>query len=409
MRTRGAGTGRAGCRRPRPAVAALLGAALLALGAGVARAQTPVTALGLGYPVPAVDGRAAALGGVGVGLLGADFSDLNPADLTSFRVATFSLTGSPQSVSLKGAGGGRIGRSGFPIMGVIVPVGSWAFGVQAGSLLDQDWSVRLQDTLVASSGRFPYVENRQHNGGVSTVDFSLARTIGPLSLGVGYDRLVGSLRQKFSRRFEVSVDSSAPPPATVSDLADWSYSGGRLRAGAGLELGERVRVSGAYRWSGDLHATRDSTGASRTFPMPDAWSAGASARPVGPLLLTVGGGWTGWSSLRGKAGGSRVRDTHWGGAGVEWDGWSLGSFPLALRAGGRYRQLPFWQPGEKPLDERALTFGLGMAFAGQRAIVDATMEVGRRGDRASTGVEETFRRFVLTASLRQVPIPGFLP
>ncbi|HKK08022.1 MAG TPA: hypothetical protein VKA44_03990, partial [Gemmatimonadota bacterium] len=208
----------------------LLAAALLTV-ARAGTAQTPTTALGLGYPIPAVDARAAALGGVGVGLLGASFSDQNPADLVSFRVPTFSLTGSPQSVDLKGAQGGRVGRSGFPILGLAVPIGSWAFGVQAGSLLDQDWSVRLQDTLVASSGRFPYVENRQHNGGISTVDFSLARRIGPLSVGVGYDRLVGSLREEFSRRFQVSVDSTVAPPSAVSDMAQWSYSGWRLKAG----------------------------------------------------------------------------------------------------------------------------------------------------------------------------------
>jgi len=393
----------------RVSAAVLACVAAVALASSGATAQMPTTSLGLGYPVSAVDARSAAMGGVGIGLLGGTFSDRNPADLTAFRVATLSFTGSPQRVSLQGFSSARTARSEIPVLGIVVPVGSWAFGVQASSFLDQDWAVRLQDTLSATAGDFPYTERREHNGGVSAVDFSVARSIGPLALGVTYGRLVGNLRESFTRRFEASVDSTALAPNPVSDNAQWSYSGWHVRAGGGLQIGNRIRVGGAYTWAGDLHATRDSVGTFRRFPLPDSWAVGASARPLGDLLLSVGGGWQGWSSADGSVTGIRARDVRWGGAGVEFSGLDVGSFPLFVRAGAHYRQLPFRRQGYRALNEKAVSFGLGIAFAGNRAVLDGSVEVGRRGDRSVTGTEERFERFVLTASLRQVPIPGLLP
>lgn len=386
----------------------LCATALLVLATSAAQAQTPITAIGLGYPTPPLDSRGAALGGIGIGLLGGSFTTRNPADLVEFRVPTFSVTGSPQSVTLRGSPGGSVGRNEFPILGFVIPLHSWAFSAQAGSFLDEDWSVSFEDTLSTSGALFPYTDRREHKGGVSTVDFSLARSLGPLSVGVSYGRLVGSLRETFIRQFQASVDSSATAPTTVSDMANWSYSGWSVKVGAGLRLGNRFRLSGAYGWMGDMTARRDSVGTLRSFPMPASVSVGASALPIGDLLLTVGGGWTGWSVADGRVAGSRARNVRWEGAGIEFDGWSLGPFPLSLRGGARYRQLPFWQKGFKPLDEKALTFGLGVYFAGNRAVIDAALEVGRRGSFPQTGIQENYRRFVLTASLRQVPIPGLL-
>jgi len=404
---RGGGRHRTGGRTGAAILACVVTA--LALASGPAAAQMPTTSLGLGYPVNAVDARSAGMGGVGIGLLGGTFSDRNPADLTAFQVATLSFTGSPQHVSLQGYSAGKTSRSEIPVLGIVVPVGGWAFGVQASSYLDQDWAVRLQDTLSATAGDFPYTERREHNGGVSAVDFSVARSIGPLSLGVTYGRLVGNLRESFTRRFEASVDSSALAPNPVTDDAQWSYSGWHVRAGGGLQIGDRIRVGAAYTWAGDLHATRDSVGTFHRFPLPDSWAVGASARPLGDLLLSFGGGWQGWSSADASLTGTRARDVRWGGAGVEFSGLDLGSFPLFLRAGAHYRQLPFRRPGYQALNERSVSLGAGIAFAGNRAVLDGSVEVGRRGDRAASGTEERFERFVLTVSLRQVPIPGLLP
>jgi hypothetical protein len=397
--------------RARVALVVLLGLALLGGGRPAYGQAVPATALGLGYPTPPLDARAAALGGVGVGLLGGTVSVRNPADLIEFGVPVLSATIGPQSVTLEGKGLAptHVGRSTFPVLGIAVPISGFAFGIGVGSELDQDWSLRFEDTLAASSGIFPYVDRREHNGGVSSIDLAVARRIGPVSLGFAYDRLVGSLRETFTRTFQVGADTTLSAPATVFDETSWRYHGSRFRAGAGIALGGRVRVSGVYAWSGSLTAEEDSIGTVQRFQMPDWFAVGASVRPLDHLLVTAGGGWTGWSGANRQLGNGRARDVRWGGGGVEFTGAEIGPFPLALRAGGHYAQLPFWNAGNQPLNEKAVSVGVGTRFAADRGRLDLSFEVGKRGDASTTGTAESFRRLTLTFTLRQVPLPGFLP
>lgn len=365
-------------------------------------ASTPFTAAGLGYPTPPVDARAAALGGVGVGLLGETFSVRNPADLVGFSDASMGISAAPEGVTVRGAGAeASSGRGRFSVIRAVVPLGRWRASFGFASELDQDWSFRDTDTLRISTGSFPFEERRENDGGVSTIDVSLAREVGPVSLGVSYQRLTGQLRQALVRRFEISVDSAVAAPNRVDQKQVWSYGAHRVRAGAGLEIGDRVRVSGAYTWTGDLEAEADSVGRRRTFAMPASASAGASGRLSDEWLVSVGGGWQDWSVTTSDMQEGRARESLWGGGGVEFSGWAIGSFDLDLRAGGRYAELPFVRPGSEPAEERALTLGVGSTFARGRAALDFGLEIGSRGDFPATGMEESFTRFTLSASIQQ--------
>lgn len=387
-------------------------AAVVLAAAGPAHGQTPVTSLGLGYPTPPVDARAAALGGVGVGLLGGTFSVRNPADLVEFSQASLSVSASPEAVTVERAGGasGTTGRSRFPTLRAVVPLGDFAASVGFASQLDQDWRFSFRDTLDISSGRFPFEERRENDGGLSAVDLSLARSVGPLSLGVSYQRLTGSLRQDLLRRFQVPPDSIVlEPPERVIQTGNWSYSGWRVKGGVGVRLGDWLRVGGVYAWSGDLNAERDTVVTTRNDPdappvvfgMPPSATVGASASPLEDWLVTAGGGWTGWSETDASLQEENARDVYWAGGGVEYAGLELGSFPLRLRAGGRWAELPFSLPGRTAATEKAVTFGLGAEFASDRAAVDLAGELGTRGTLERTGFEESFRRFTLTATIRQ--------
>ncbi|HZD05239.1 MAG TPA: hypothetical protein VE173_09985, partial [Longimicrobiales bacterium] len=100
-RSRGADPGR---RRAgalgRAGVACALG--LGGLPPAPAAAQVPFTGIGLGYPVPPVDGRAAGLGSSGVGLLGGSFTLRNPAELVVHDRSGIGVTLAPESVQLQG-------------------------------------------------------------------------------------------------------------------------------------------------------------------------------------------------------------------------------------------------------------------------------------------------------------------
>lgn len=381
------------------ALAAAVG--LLLAGASGAGAQTPLPAVGLGYPVPALDARAAAMGGVGSGLLGGTFSVRNPADLVEISRPGLSMSAAPEGVSVKGPGRSfGADRSRFSVLRAVVPLGRWRTSVAFAGELDQDWRFRFRDTLSTSQGRFPFTEQREADGGLSSVDVSLARRIGPVSLGVSYQLLTGSVRRSLTRRFEVSVDSTQAPPGPVEEEAGWNYSGFRLKAGAGVELGDRVRVSASYGWTDELTVERDSLDVTRTVEMPSEAELGVSARLSDAWLVAAAGGWTGWSASRGSLSGVRVEDAYWGGAGVELRGVELGPLPaLRLRAGGRLRDLPFTRPDKPAPVERALTLGLGSRFGGGAAALDLALEFGSRGDASEIGLEESFTRLTLTATV----------
>lgn len=386
-------------------LAAAVAAGLLA---GAAGAQTPSTSVGLGYPTPPLDARSAALGGVGVGLLGGTFSIANPADLAVFSEAALSVTAAPEAVSPEGAQNDT-GRSRFPAIRAVIPVGSWTGSVGFASHLDQDWRFTDRDTLDISAGRFPFEQRRENDGGVSAVDVSLGRSVGPLSVGVSYQLLTGSLRQDLVRQFSVSVDSTLPAPARVEQNATWSYSGWRLKGGLGLQISDRVRISGVYTWAGDLEAEPDSvvvvdgepTTSPRTYAMPASARVGASARLTDGLLLAAGGGVTRWSEADADLREERARDVYWGGGGVEYGGLDLLGVPLDVRAGARWRELPFRLPGRAFADERAVSMGLGTQFSGGIASLDLALELGSRGTLSRTGFEESFRRLTFTATIRQ--------
>src|SRR5690606_24310439 len=95
-------------------------------------------------------------------------------------------------------------------------------------------------------------------------------------------------------------------------------------------------------------------------------------------------------------------DTWEVGGGLEWRGARALGRPFPLRLGARYAKLPFRVQGATP-SERALALGLGSVLArddlGPRAVVDAAIERGRRGDAAATGLTESFWRLTLSMAL----------
>lgn len=384
------------------ALAVAVGWIILAGAPRAAAAQTPYTALGLGYPVPPVDARAAGLGGAGVGLLDGTFSMRNPADLVTFDRPSFGVSLAPEGVTVKG--GGRetsTGRSRMSVIRAVVPLGKWTGAVGFGSVLDQDWAVRRIDTLTVSTGDYVSEELRENDGGLSSANLSLARRIGPFSVGISGERLTGSLRQSIDRRYTSLSETGGDPLGAYRQEAIWSYSGWRMTVGAGLELSDRLRVSGSYGWSGELEADRREEEGVRRFDMPAELTVGASGRPGGPWLLTVGGGWSGWSDAVPALPGGEASDGLWGGVGIEFGGLESAELPLRLRLGARAAELPYHLSGEEQALERALSLGAGSSFAGGRTELDVALEFGSRGSLESTGTAESFTRFTVTATVHQ--------
>lgn len=394
---------RAGKAAPAAAPCALALALLLVL-AAPASAQTPVTGVGLGYPVSPVDARAAALGGVGMALPGGSLSARSPASLVEFDRLALGFTLAPEEVDVdvsETAPAQTVGRSRFSGARVVVPFGDWRIGAGFFPELDQDWRVALQDTLEVSGDRFPFRERRVSDGGLSAANVSLARRLGPVSVGVGADRLAGSVQRSFRRTFQRSVSGEAPTGlGGIQAAGSWSYGGWRARGGLGLAAGPALLgVTGGV--AGDVTAEPAGEGETRTYDYPATLSAAGSVRLGGGVLLVGGGGWTGWSSMDGQLRRGRAEDARWAGGGVEFSDLTVGPVSVPLRLGGRVRELPFAREGGDQIAERAVTAGFSLFGAGGQAAAGVSVEVGTRGDVADAGVAEQFRRLHLTLEIRR--------
>jgi len=370
-----------------------------------AAAQTPVTALGLGVPVPSIDARAAALGGTGLGLPDGSLSARNPADIALFEQPVVGITYAPEEVSVKGADGSlSTGRSRLGVLRGAVPIGDWAVGLAVAPELDQDWQVSFSDTLVSEGGTFPFEEQRTHDGGVSSVNLTAARRLGRLSLGAEYSIITGRLQQRFRRIFEGDIAGETGTIGPAAGNGNWEYSGSRFRFGASATLTGRISVGADLSIQKALTATRDSIdGVTRTrkFDMPVGVEVGASARVSERLLVTGAGGWTGWEGAEGASDNFVASNVTWMGIGAELTGTRLLGAQVPLRFGLRRTDLPFHVPGAEQMSEKAVTLGLGVRVAEDKARVDLAFELGSRGDLAASGVEESFQRFSISLSLLQ--------
>jgi hypothetical protein len=300
-----------------------------------------------------------------------------------------------------------MGRSRLSALQAVVPVVDWRFGLGFSAELDQDWAVLLTDTLSTSVGDAPYTERREHNGGVSSFDLSVARRLGRVSVGAEIDFLTGSLRQTFLRDFGISADDPANELGTARGESRWSYSGKRIRLGAAWQVSPSARISGLVSIADNLHAEQDSAAAaaettrSLVFGLPTEVALGGSVVVTQRLLVAAEGGWAGWAGATAGLPESGSRDTWRFGVGLELAGLRLLGLDLPVRAGWRYAQLPFYRTGRDPLDESAFTFGLGTRVAGGQAAFSVGVELGSRGDLAASGLEESFRRFTISMSLLQ--------
>ena len=338
-------------------------------------------------------------------LLGGSYSLTNPSDLLLHSEPGFSVSLSSEGVTLEGEGRSlSTGRGRFTTIRALVPWNDWAFSLAFGGEFDQDWSNILQDTLRLNDGLVPYEETREHNGGISTIDASLARRFGPLGVGLSAQRLTGSLRQSFFRQFGDPIDG-APTLGGIVGARELSWRAWRFKAGGSIRLGDRVVAGAAFGTGGTLYATPEGAEEPEAeFDLPTSISLGGSVRLTDQVLVTAGGGRAGWSAAgsHDASTGSAFRshDIAWMGGGVEYGALSLLGGRLPVRLGWRTTALPFSR-GAEALEESAFTGGFGWEFQEGLAVFDLAVESGSRGDVSTDGFAESFGRVTISFSLRQ--------
>lgn len=379
--------------------------ALLAVSTPAA-AQSLFSTSGLGVPVAPLDARARALGGIGVGLIGANASLVNPAEATSLfgRGVAAAMQPTARSMEFEGevadAGGTR-----FPLIRAVYPFGARLVATAGyGSFLDQSWGVVSEGSMQIGGEPVRTVDVTESSGGIAQLQVGAAYRVTPtLSVGLAGGLYTGSLTRVVRRDF--------PDSAAVQDFetrVGWSYRGPLAAAGLSWTPAPFMRLGASVTWAGQLEADGDDGSAQdRTFDLPLQAAGGVSALLSPRVMATVGARWAGWSVAADDfddtdAAPDLARDVWEIGGGLEWRGGRLGDDSFPIRLGFNYGKLPFTMDGETPT-EWAGALGFGIHFNetqfGPLASADATLERGSRGSAESTGLTEDFWRVTVSLSL----------
>jgi len=372
--------------------------ALLLATPAAASAQSLLSVDGFGSPLYGMSARARALGGIGVGLSGAAISALDPAVAARVDAAMLVFVGSTAAVDVtQGDVGSDYTTSRFPLLAASYPAGQWGVvSFTFSSVLDQTWEDIQPSTVDIGGGGQAFVRDVfVSEGGVSALEFGIARQFGGVSVGARAGRYTGSLRRNLTRVFD-SVTVGSPVPLFQTG-GRWDYSGFTGTLGAAAELGEQAFLSGSIRLGGDLDAaaSEDTEAADRTVSMPTRFRVGGSYLLAPDLVANAGLQYADWSST------DPTGQTEWTmGGGIEWTGSRILGKAGAWRIGGHRAQLPFRPDGADSANETVFSGGLALELVqteqGALGWFDLSVEFGSRsfGD-----VSENLFRTTLSVSI----------
>lgn len=364
--------------------------------------QSLFSSVGLGLPVEAVDGRARALGNLGVGLDGAGFLPTNPAVAARALLPSGILVAQPSwSEASDGAETNYYNGTRFPLLAVTYPVLGGVASVHFTSHLDQDFSGERETSLTVGSLPVVARDAFEQDGAVSSVNAGFARVLtGETAVGLTVGRYTGSVERVLTRTLGTSSESSAVQPYVSS--GSWSYSGYIVTGSVASRLLDLVEVAVGATWSTELEA--EATGTSQagdaTFGVPLRLRIGASAALAPGLTLSASAARADWSSVSNDlSGDEEARATLAFGAGIELSQARLLGRQAPLRLGFRRSDLPFSVSGEDA-SERVFSGGVGLVLAQAGDVMLANVDVAvERGRRKGGALTENFWRATLSVSV----------
>jgi hypothetical protein len=382
---------------------ALTVAALLLAVALPASAQSLFGTRGLGVPAPPVDARAAALGGIGVGLIGFNPSLINPAEVAGIGRRGVSAVLQPVSTSadVDGAEDGTAATR-FPVLRMIYPVNERLVGsLSWGSYLEQSWAIATQSQQQLDGQNVTVNDVLRSSGGVAQLRLGAAYAISPtFAVGAAAGLLTGNIERVASRGFSGDTAGLLRP---FEQRMRWTYLAPLAAIGMRWDVAGVARVSASAMTGGRLEAEGvDGNAQDRSYGAPLELAAGASAR-VSPLLTANAGAV--WHRAPATEGNTVSTESIRVGGGLEYQGVRSGLRTYPVRLGARWEQLPYYLQGEAQPTELAAGLGFGFRLGdpgNPAALADFAIERGQRsglGGGAVSGVNEQLWRFTFSLSL----------
>jgi hypothetical protein len=374
----------------------LLVAVLIAVMSSRGEAQGALSLQGLGYPAGGLSARAEGAGG---GL--ADFDALsltNPASLAGVGSAALFLQYSPEFRRVTaGSNSATTTTARLPLAVGVLPMGQqWTLGLGSSTFLDRSSETSLvrRQQVGGLLDTTDVTERQRVLGSINDVRLALAWTRSPVfQIGVGAHVFVGSNRITFAQLFPDTLGY-----LSTSQSGRLSFAGFAASAGIEYHPSRAIGFALAGRIGGDLRVQSADT-AVGSARLPDHYSGSVTYTGIPGASIAARVAHDSWSSLGSLSSSNTQAFDGWDtGAGIEATGPRILQRVITLRAGGRFRTLPFGFNGEK-VSETSFMAGFGAPLARNRASLDFSIQ---RANRTTAGdVDE--RGIILSFGLRVSP------
>jgi hypothetical protein len=355
-------------------------------------AQGALSTQGLGYPPGQMSARAEATGGAV-----ADFDPLSlvsPSAIAGVGSSALFFQYAPEFRRVTaGSGTANTTTARFPLVAGILPLGqAWTLGLSSSTFLDRSSKTSLVRRPLVGADTVNETEATKVLGAINDVRVALAWAGSPkLRIGGGLHVFSGSNRVTLSQLFPDSAKYTS-----TSQSATLSFTG--FAASAGIEF-HPSRVIGfaiAGRKGGDLRVASGDTTIGRGR-LPDHYSASVSYDGITGANISARVAHDNWSSLSSIGTTVQGFDAWDYSVGGEASGPRVMQRIIVMRAGARFRTLPFGFNGQK-VSETSFMGGIGVPLARDRAALDFTVQ---RAGRSAGGVNE--RGLILSFGLRVSP------
>ena len=187
--------------------------------------------------------------------------------------------------------------------------------------------------------------------------------------------------------------------ARLVDTATVTYVGNAFSGGLELYAGNAAVFSASYRRGGTLSLKRGDT-TKADARVPDRLAFSAAYLGIRGTSIAVRTAHDKWSNMAGLgSAGLTIHDGWDTSVGADVLGPRFAGRSLQLRAGGRWRTLPFGV-GTTPVRERSLSLGAGALIARGRAALDVA---GIRATRDATGIDVKESAWTLSVGITVRP------
>lgn len=378
-----------------PRASLRLAACLVAALPCAALAQGTLSTQGFGYPTGTLSTRSLGTGGA-LGEID-PLSVSNPSSILNLGGTALYFQAEPEyrKLSVNGQSeSSTVAR--YPlILGTMRLSRSVAAGLSATSLLDRSFSTTSHGTVNVGGTDIGSTNTFTSDGAIADIRLALAWAPAEwLHLGLGAHAISGDNRLNSTQVFDDSARY-----ARLVDTSTVSYVGNAFSGGAEVYLGRAAVLAASYRRGGTMSLKHgDSTKAQAR--VPDRLAFSAAYLGIRGSTIAVRTAHDTWSNMAGL--GSAALSVHDGwdtSVGADVLGPSLLGRSLQLRAGGRWRTLPFGV-GTTPVRERSLSLGLGTLIARGRAALDVA---GVRSMRDATGVDVSESAWTLSVGITVRP------